>query len=223
MSKIKAYQVNPDNMGDMMLDGQSYTSAGGANCQIYLVNENFYKTECYFNGDDYKRLQKNVEDLLNAFCDVEDGKYKDYTYKLAMEDNGILYNPRKCHNLKTWVKKSYKTEMQRITDYLSIVTGKKWDNKSFTGASQSDYCNAIYCTDVYTHDSVYDMVQLFYGCYIEFVIDDCSGYIIPDNIAWDNEKLIHELARLAGVQPGEIDVYMYDGYNKTNKYIKLAV
>ena len=77
----------------------------------------------------------------------------------------------------------------------------------------------IFCTEEYSEEHITEIGKLWLGCGSEFIIDDCYGYYVIDDIRWkEGEELRKALAEMYGCDPGELQVYLYDGETRTAKY-----
>lgn len=112
----------------------------------------------------------------------------------------------------------YDTDIYSIADYLTHTTGKRWAVRSFYGYCQGDYCEVLYCPDMYPN-GVEEIGKMWLGCGTEFCIDGVYGYFVPDTIRWaEDERLVNLLAEYAGCDPAELEVRLYVGSHRVNDY-----
>jgi hypothetical protein len=215
MEKIIAKEVNPSHVDfSFYFDNDGLKSIGGENCAVYIVPAD-KRRNSGFNMDEYQEIEEKAEAIIDGFHDVSDkwtNGYDSYAnYKEAMEYNGIPYTSRKCHLLKEWVKTADTSDTDSIAEYLTITTGEEWTVKSFTGYSQGDYCEVVYCINHYTPDHINEIGKFWLGCGTEFCIDGCYGYYVPDTIRWqEGETLRKYLADCYGCKPEELEIHLYD-------------
>jgi hypothetical protein len=200
MKKIIAKEVNPthvdfsfyfDDDGD---DGLK--SVGGKNCAVYIVPAD-RRRNSGFNMEEYQ----NIEHQAQAMID-------DYADGYPIEET-----------LKEWAKHADTSDTETIAEYLTITTGEEWTVKSFTGYSQGDYCEVVYCINHYTPEHINEIGKFWLGCGTEFCIDDCYGYYVPDTIRWqEGETLRKYLADCYGCKPDELEIYLYDGEHMVTDY-----
>lgn len=161
------------------------TEAGGDwNYNLFIVCNEGWGRISGFNIETYKNVQKEADGLLDAFDDVErPGSGYCWTsygsYKEAMEDYGIPYNPTKCHKLKEWAKAADTSKTESIAEYLTIKTGKEWGVVSARGYSQGDYCEVVYCKQYHSEPEAYG--EIYLGAAKEFCVIEVENYKAPDD------------------------------------------
>ena len=223
-------------------DGDCFTEAGGDFCyNLFIICDDGWGRISGFNADRYKDIVRDADRLIDAFNDVEyPGNCYNWTgyrsYKEAMEDFAIPYNSRKCHLLKERAKDADTSKTEDIAEYLTIITGKKWDVDSVRGYSQGDYCEIVYCPDHYL-DGVKAIGEVFLGCAKEFCVidvedfeidengeahytetDSCYGFIVADSEARYDEDYKRLVCEWEGLKEDETRLEMIDGYHTYAKY-----
>ena len=223
MKKIVAKEVNPAHVDfSYYFDDDGLKSIGGENCAVYIVPGD-RRRYGGFNMEEYEEIEEKAKAIIGGFRDVSDKWTNGYaTYKEVMEDNAIPYTSRKCHLLKEWAEYANPYDTNDIAEFLIITTGEKWEVKAFTGYSQGDYCEVVYCVNHYTPERIEEIGKFWLGCGTEFCIDDCYGYYVPDTIRWrEGETLRKYLADSYGCKPDELEIYLYDGEERVTKYKKM--
>lgn len=197
------------------------TERGGDwNYNLFVVSNDGWGRLSGFNIETYEGIRKVAEELLDGFGWAK-RKFKDYdgkriTYKSVMEDYRIPYNPRKCHALKEWAKSADKLDADDIAEYLSIITGKKWNRIGVYGYCQGDYVDVVYCEDYHENPKYYG--ECWLGCAREYgvievenyvqdedgepaydEVDSCYGYIVSDSQAWREEDVKRLVCEWAGI------------------------
>jgi len=223
MKKIIAKEVNPSHVDfSYYFDDDGLKSVGGENCAVYIVSgdRRWYNG---FNMEEYKEIEEKAKAIIDGFRDVSDKWANGYaTYKEVMEDNAIPYTSRRCHLLKEWAEHADPYDTSDIAEFLTIITGEEWAVKSFTGYSQGDYCEVVYCVNHYTPEHITEIGKFWLGCGTEFIIDGCSGYYVIDELRWEEgEKLRQYLADCYGCKPEELEIYLYDGEHVVTDYKKM--
>jgi hypothetical protein len=172
---------------------------------------------------EYREIKEKAEDIIDGFHDVSNKWRNSYgNYREVMEYNGIPYTSRKCHLLKEWAKTADTSDTDSIADFLTITTGEEWAVKTFTGYSQGDYCEVVYCKAHYSEERITEIGRFWLGCGTEFCIDECYGYYVPDTIRWEEgERLRQYLADSYGCKPEELEIYLYDGEHIVTDYRKM--
>ena len=187
-------EIAPENaMFQTYFDDDGLTEKGGNYCyNLFIICNEGYNRLSGFNVEEYRNIQKRMENILDGFSDVEDGltNYdgKRYTYKDIMMENDIQYNSILCHRLKKWTKNADINDSDDVAAFLSILTKKEWDSISVTGYCQGDYCEIVYCAEHYSNPRQYGEIWL--GCGKEFEVIDINengnetdvygGYIVAD-------------------------------------------
>lgn len=217
MKKIIAKEINPTHV-----DFSFYFDDDSLKGTVYIVPGD-RRRNSGFNMDEYEFIEEQAEAIIDGFHDVSDKWTNGYdsfaTYKEAMEYNGIPYTSRKCHLLKKWAERANPYDTSDIAEFLTITTGEEWAVKSFTGYSQGDYCEVVYCVNRYTPEHINELGKFWLGCGTEFYIDDCRGYFVPDTIRWEEgETLLKYLADCYGCKTEELEVYLYDGEHVVTDY-----
>lgn len=212
-------------------DDDGLTEAGGDFCyNLFIIGDGRHVGS--FNEKAYEKIQKQAEDILDGFYDVEHPNsgycWTSYgSYKAVMEDFGIPYNSRRCHALKEWAKDADTSEPESIAAFLTITTGKKWDVTGVCGYCQGDYVDIVYCPEHYK-SGVRNYGEVWLGCAREFGVidldengdecDSCYGYIVADSEARDDEDYKRLVCEWACIDESETALEMFDGYMQTAKY-----
>jgi len=200
MKKIIAKEVNPAHVDfSYYFDDDGLKSVGGENCAVYIVPADRRRYDG-FNMDEYREIEQEAQAVIN---DYEDG----YPIDEA---------------LKEWAEHANLYDTSDIAEFLTITTGEEWAVKAFTGYSQGDYCEVVYCKVHYTEERIIEIGKFWLGCGTEFCIDGCFGYYVPDTIRWqEGETLRKYLADCYGCEPDELEIYLYNGDEIVTKYKKM--
>lgn len=223
MKKIIAKEVNPSHVDfRFYFDDDGLKSIGGENYAVYIVSGDRKRYDG-FNMEEYKEIEETAEAIIDGFRDVSDKWTNGYaTYKEVMEHNAIPYTSRRCHLLKEWAEHADPYDTSDIAEFLTIITGEEWAVKSFTGYSQGDYCEVVYCVSRHTPERITEIGKFWLGCGTEFCIDGCYGYYVIDELRWEEgEKLRQYLADCYGCKPEELEIYLYDGEHVVTDYKKM--
>ena len=196
MKKIIAKEVHPSHVDfSFYFDDDGLTAAGGENCAVYIVPAD-ERRNAGFNMDEYKEIELHAQAVID-----------DYEAGYPIEEE-----------LKEWAKYAKLLYTDDIAEFLTITTGEEWAVRSFTGYSQGDYVDVVYCVNHHTPERITELGELWLGCGTEFCINGCYGYYVPDSIRWrEGETLRKYLADSYGCEPEELEIYLYDG----EKYEKM--
>ena len=222
--KIIAREVSPECTDfSWYFDDDGFSSRAGNQCYSVFVMEG-NRTRGY-NADEYKRIQGEAESILEEYSEGVNTITQAVEYALDYETaQNLTRNTHKLHLLKNWAKDADTDKAETIGEYLGILTGKNWDVRGFCGYSQGDYCEVLYCTDVYSEESITEFGKLWLGCGSEFVIDDVGGYFVIDTVRWtEDERLVNKLAENFGCNPEDMEVYLYDGEERIVKHKLLEI
>ena len=230
-------EIAPENaMFQTYFDDDGLTEKGGNYCyNLFIICNEGYNRLSGFNVEEYRNIQKRMENILDGFSDVEDGltNYdgKRYTYKYIMMENDIQYNSILCHRLKKWTKNADINDSDDVAAFLSILTKKEWDSISVTGYCQGDYCEIVYCTEHYSNPRQYGEIWL--GCGKEFEVIDidengnetdvCGGYIVADCEVRNDEDYKHLVCEWACIPIEETKLEMIENRYTRIEYTYRAV
>ena len=226
MSKYIITQVPPEHADlSFYFDGDCFTeNAGGIEYCLFIIGPRGWKD---INGEKYSELQKQVE----HFTDLAAGEsYYFETFKECMLYHGMKWSPRTAHALKVWAKDADPVEPESIAEYLTITTGKSWTTTSANGYCQGDFCEIVYCSDVYSRDDARAAGEVYCGAANEYSItfpaeDDADGepwtvygYIVADCQAWRDDDIKALICSWEGIDPAEAELHMIDGQRTYTEY-----
>jgi hypothetical protein len=200
MKKIIAKEVNPAYVDfSFYFYDDSLKSVSGENCAVYIVPGD-RRRYGGFNLDEYREIELHAQAVIN-----------DYENDYPVEET-----------LKEWAEYADPHNTNDIAEFLTITTGEKWEVKAFTGYSQGDYCEVVYCVNHHTPERINEIGELWLGCGTEFCIEGCYGYFVPESIRWrEGETLRKYLADSYGCEPDELEIYLYDGEHIVTDYRKM--
>ena len=201
------------------------------NERIYILS---YDRDVYgINKEEYDNVFENVNSLFNDFEYVKNNS-DEYTYKQAMQENGLVYNPTMCSKLKNLYQKAYSRfysgSYDVISEYLTITTGKAWKTLTIYGYCQGDMCTAIYCEHEHKAEQIKTYCNMFLGCYKAFYLADLDengqeiegtevyGFYVADNQSWPEENIKKVLCDYEGLKPEEVKVLCISGQTTRTEY-----
>ena len=191
--KIKAYQVAPEYQESPMS----------------LLDECLEGLEIYGNRDYKRRTSETFDKVLEC---LEYGDFSDFKltgYKaVRLEELCNEYYTQGANNEAI------------ITEALSIVTGQKWEYKQISGIYQSDW-NYIYYRPEEWKETALEYFEIeYFNTGDEWRIEDEEGDDLGSGYTHelDNNEKKREIAENIGVDPGDVTLYLFDGWTKTAKY-----
>lgn len=196
-------------------------SSGDYNNTLFIIPLDYRREGC-FNEEEFTSIKNEFEQLIDDFSWIEqnwktyDGKK--YTYKMAMEENGLTYSSTKCHKLRELCKTADPDDFDNIAEYLTIKTGETWKTTHATGYCQGDYVNIIYCVSRYDNPVIEG--ELYLGAGKEFSIteldengnelDTIYGYYVADCQAWTEEQYTTIVCEYVGLDPENVKIEMIE-------------
>ena len=202
------------------------------NERIYILSYDHHSIYG-INKEEYEDVFQTVNSLFNDFEYVEN-HYREYTYKQAMIENGLSFNPTLCSKLKKLYEKEYSSfdiySFDTVADYLTITTGKTWNTLTVYGYCQGDICTIIYCEDEHKAEHIETYGNMFLGCYRAFCLADLDengeeqeetkvyGYYVADNQAYKDDDIKKVLCEYEGLKPEETKVFLISGQTVRTEY-----
>lgn len=181
-------------------------AAGDFGYTVFCVTSHYGN---YSSGINEKDFQNITNEFDNIMGDIDSIGYYYKSIKEVMKDYNIPYSPNRAHELKNLA--NIRDYIDQITTYLSIKTGKKWENQAARGYSQGDYADIIFCADHYESKDISVIGDMFLGCGKEYSItwlnDDGSegetvyGYYVADSEAWRDQDIKTLVCSYAGLNP----------------------
>ena len=191
--KIKAYQVAPE-----------YQEA-----PLYLFDEVPEGLEIYGNRNYIRRTSATFDEVLEC---LEYGDFGDFEF-----------TGYKAERLEELCNKYYTQGANNeaiIAEALSIVTGQKWEYRQISGCCQSDWNYIYYKADEWTAKALEYFETEYFNTGDEWRIEDEEGDDMGSAYTheWTDDEKKREIAEQIGVDPGEVTLYLFDGWTKTAKY-----
>lgn len=228
--KIIAKQVDPEYQSSpfeyyepedynriVFIRNRSYNYIYGANTEIYDDVKQALVDGCLFDylqtaGDDefYATRREVIEDYFTRpepFTDAEIDSITQLVYQFC-----------------AWNITVYKSEDQIIAGLLSIIDGHAWKTTTLRGCCQSDWIDIIYDADVWTDSALRWIEAAFFNTGSEFVITSVSddgteyddgGVYLTEYFA---DAVKEKIAALYAVPVDDVELWYFDGYNRTPRY-----
>lgn len=221
-------------------DTDYFSEAGGDyNYTLFIFTDDYYGYCHHYNGlnvKEYKIVRERMEAIIDGFEEVKEG-YTNYdgdkiTYKEVMEDNNIEYNSMKCHRLKIWANDANIDDLNDFAEFLTIITGEKWNCERVCGYCQGDFADVVYCVKHYPDKQARIAGELYIGCGKEFKVIDVeidengevnetdivSGYYVADCEACKDEDYKRLVCDQAEIDEDETQLELIDGYSTYTTY-----
>lgn len=230
MKKYRIEEVAPE-CSDLSyaFDDDGLTEAGtGDFCgNVFLFSLDRYKMRpVVINQDEAADVIRQAENVLDFFGDVL-GWYS--SYKEAMEDAGVKYSPKRCHDLKEWTAADPDPEdPEDLVAFLTITTGRTWDVALSCGYCQGDVVYSIFCPDFHDKEDVRALGEICLGAAREYTVTEYGDdgeeletvgwYIVADCQAWSDDDVKALVCEWAGIRPEETELRAIDGLSSQTVY-----
>ena len=227
MKKYIVREVEPECTDfSLYFEDEYITGVTNWNANLFIIGLDRYIAD--FNGEEFNRVKEQAENIINEFSYIG-GRYATYdSYKDCMEDFGIKYTPKKCHDLKEWAKDADERETEDIARFLSITTGEEWEVLSVYGYNQGDYAEVVFCPKYHSKDAAKSYGEVWVGCATEFCVvsldedgeeeDACYGFIVADHEAYDDEDYKRLVCGWYGIDPDDASLETINGCNTYMEY-----
>lgn len=216
-NKIIARELAPDCVDfSSYFDDEALKNISGENCAVYIPRS---RSTAGFNSEEYASLVNEAENIIDEY---NNGSTITAACEYALNGNDferIRNNTHKLHALKKWAENANTNNVDAIAKYLTITTGETWKTRTFSGYSQGDWCEVVYCPTHHSTEWINEIGYFWLGCGTEFIIDDCGGYFVLDTIRWtEGEPLRALLAEYAGCNAEDLEVHLYAGEHTVTEY-----
>ena len=191
--KIKAYQIAPEYQESPMS----------------LLDECLEGLEIYGNRDYIRRTSETFDKVLEC---LEYGDFSEFKF--------TGYNACRMEYLCNEYGTQGANNEAIIAEALSIVTGQKWEYRQISGCCQSDWNYIYYRPDEWKEKALEYFEIEYFNTGDEWRIEDEEGDDLGSVYTheWDDDEQKREIAENIGVDPGDVTLYIFDGWTKTAKY-----
>nr|DAZ25644.1 MAG TPA: hypothetical protein [Caudoviricetes sp.] len=193
--KIKAYQVSPEHQ----------------EAPLWAFDEMPEGLEIYGNRNFNRHTSVRFDEVLNC---LEYGDFSDFEF--------TGYNAERLEELCNRYGTQNANNENIIAEALSIVTGQNWEYKQISGCCQSDWNYIYYRPDKWTEKALEYFEVEYFNTGEEWRIEDEEGneeFVYTHE--WKDDEKKREIAENIGVNPDEVTLYIFDGWEKTAKYIEM--
>lgn len=193
-----------------------------------------------FGNKDYNEHAEKIREIENALENIADGIENARSgcgwskginaaaliwYEMP-RDNGRAYT--RAERLKiidlaftyTYTR-DFSIARAAVCDALQLITGREYDAAQIRGCCQGEWNNIIYPAE-YGREWLNNFEIEYFNMGAEWRINEDSpdsddNYYIYTH-AWNDDGIRAEIADAAGVDPADVVLYVFDGYEHTPKY-----
>lgn len=185
--------------------------------RIYTVLSVGELAEVLEDCNGWKDWYKNITEVITDYLPPEKAKY-------STRDIGAL---KKL--VLQYAECSRREEDSILCAVLSIVTGQEWDCRIIRGCCQSDWNYIYYPVANWSRGALEAFEIEYFNTGSEWIIDEGKfdpENDIPSNIngysvyctSWNDEGIKKEIADSEGVDPADVVLYAFEGWNRTAQY-----
>ena len=191
--KIKAYQVAPE-----------YQESPLSSFDDWLEG-----LEIYGNKDYKRHTSETFDEVLNC---LDYGDFSDFGF--------TGYKAERLEELYNKYGTGRVDDEAIIAEALSIVTGQEWKYKEISGCYQSAWNYIYYRPEEWTEKALEYFEIEYFNTGDEWRIEDEEGDDLGSVYTheWDDDEQKREIAENIGVDPGDVTLYLFNGWIKTAKY-----
>jgi hypothetical protein len=210
-----------------------------------------------FGGYKPERIEKLIDSyergyIEEALFDPKNSYYNEWKNsteamnELCPKDNGKSWSGREIKAMRDSIKNitnrasSYHNDVDVMADLMSIITGHKWERRTISGCSQSDWNELIYDTERISKEYANIIEKAYFNECSEWMVidDDLNEGLSAEEVQehyyngtcgfcgfaydWTAEGIRKEIADMLGVKPEQVTMYRHDGYTRTSKYKLVA-
>lgn len=220
--KVYAKQIDPE-----FQDSRLFYIRSGSIC----YNDDYYNDICILPRERYYGyMPDDIRELYYMFNhgELEADTIEDLC-KRKLSDEEInkfsellkMYDNSKCN---------WSIGQQLFLAAVMILKQKPYSLRTICGCCQRDWADILYPSEEFTDDDVKIFETEFFNTGSEWIIhdgntdpecpEDIDGYSIYCQDS-DENAVRAEIASATGCDPADVVLYMFDGYIKTPKYIKI--
>lgn len=215
-NKIYAKQVPPEYQESPLFYGDKFWPEN----VFVFGNRNFNQ-----HADTLNDLKTALENIVEIFDDMQQGQgwTDDLAYaincELPEEYRREYSRPERLKMVELaneyCFAKSYE-ENDILCKVLELITGETWDNGVIRGCCQGDWQEIIFPAE-YGREWLEEFETEYFNTGTEWIVHD------GDNISvyaheWNNEGIRKELAAAGGVEPADVVLLEFTGWNRIAAY-----
>ena len=191
--KIKAYQIAPE-----------YQES-----PLYLFDEVPEGLEIYGNRHYIRRTSETFDEVLEC---LDYGDFSDFEF--------TEYNADRMEYLCNEYYTQGANNNAIIAEALSVVTGQKWEYRQISGSCQSEWNYIYYRPEEWPEKALEYFEIEYFNTGDEWSIEGEEGEDFGSVYTheWNDDGKKREISESIGVDPGDVTLYLFDGWTKTAKY-----
>lgn len=235
--KVYARQINPEYQESPLFIEDFFPE------DIILTGNRQYKAH---TTPAYDQIIENFDDMAETwdgdghYYVWENGAYVTYPRKRELiladvlryygfeREDGKPWTTRQRHKWRLMMESGKSAEDDEIIlAALELITGHKWEAGSISGSCQGDYQDIYYQADAWTREAIDAFECEYFNYGSEWIIhdedtaletpEDISGYSVYCH-GCNDDRIRAEIAAIAGVDPADVVLYAFDGYQKIEIY-----
>lgn len=228
--KVIARQIAPDYQESpfgLLYDKDFYKGI------IIAGNRDFM--DFYGDGTEaFTFARRELEDgyLFDDLQAIEKRRFGDTIFKNATEairerfPREKPYTTREIGEIKKIVNKYGEWRVdddKTVCELLKITTGAEWQKTTIRGCCQSDWNTIIYRADLWDAAAIERIEKEYFNegseWEIRYADEDSDEYEFTQYCyEWSDDGIKKEIADETGVQPDEVQLEVFDGWSRTEKY-----
>jgi hypothetical protein len=111
---------------------------------------------------------------------------------------------------------------KRILRALHLVTGERYDVRTIRGCCQSDWQTIYYPVEEYTRDALDILEADYFNTGTEWIVDVDGCDVGVYTYSWNNDGTREEIADAVGVDPADVVLLEFTGWNRTAAYTEVT-
>jgi hypothetical protein len=189
-----------------------------------------------FGNRNYTAHAERLEDIKQALEDIYDicngwSCYNKLSDVIPARDDGREYTRAERLTLarlaQNYQEYSYNSDDENavLCDVLELITGQKYEYATIRGCCQGDWQEIIYPAE-YGDAWLYNFETEYFNTGAEWRISendpesDDNYYFYTHE--WRDDDIKEEIAIAAGVDPGDVILYMFTGWSRSPEYMEVS-
>lgn len=168
--------------------------------------------------EDIKRALEDIYDVCNGWS-----HYSKLSDVIPERDDGREYTRAERLTLarlaQNYQEYSYNSDDENnlLCNVLELITGREWEYSTIRGCCQGDWQDIIYPAE-YGRGWLECFETEYFNTGAEWIIDDDWSVYTH---AWSDDGIRAEIAAAAGVDPADVILMEFTGWNRTPVYAEV--